>query len=193
MFSSLVQSRTTLHRANHAINFAQHKYSPSVWLPKSMLSYDLWPACWSQMCGGTQARWLGETAAEFTRTDTRKKIMIWHINFVRGQQFSFLFARMKNGTFSQVPLLCGQNFILTNRQMKQLHVSCNPPFLYLCVQGVTIQYLLCRLGCSVGPGEEAKARINFTPTHFGLRKLLVDFDSNKLCHVKGYRNVIIGK
>ncbi|XP_068615184.1 protein-glutamine gamma-glutamyltransferase 2-like [Brachionichthys hirsutus] len=50
-----------------------------------------------------------------------------------------------------------------------------------------------RLASSVGPGEDAKAKIYFTPTHSGLRKLVVDFDSNKLCHVKGYRNVIIGK
>ncbi|KAF6714860.1 Protein-glutamine gamma-glutamyltransferase 2 [Oryzias melastigma] len=50
-----------------------------------------------------------------------------------------------------------------------------------------------RLSSPVGPGEDAKAKIYFTPTHFGLRKLVVDFDSNKLCHVKGYRNVIIGK
>ncbi|MEQ2264950.1 hypothetical protein XENORESO_000071, partial [Xenotaenia resolanae] len=50
-----------------------------------------------------------------------------------------------------------------------------------------------RLGCTVGPGEDAKVKIYFTPTHSGLRKLVVDFDSNKLCHVKGYRNVIIGK
>ncbi|XP_068576373.1 protein-glutamine gamma-glutamyltransferase 2 [Cebidichthys violaceus] len=50
-----------------------------------------------------------------------------------------------------------------------------------------------RLGSSVGPGEDAKVKIYFTPTHSGLRKLVVNFDSNKLCHVKGYRNVIIGK
>ncbi|XP_017278251.1 protein-glutamine gamma-glutamyltransferase 2 [Kryptolebias marmoratus] len=50
-----------------------------------------------------------------------------------------------------------------------------------------------RLGCTVGPGEEAKVKIYFTPTHSGLRKLVVNFDSNKLGHVKGYRNVIIGK
>ncbi|XP_062254226.1 protein-glutamine gamma-glutamyltransferase 2 [Platichthys flesus] len=50
-----------------------------------------------------------------------------------------------------------------------------------------------RLGCSVGPGEEAKVKIYFTPSHSGLRKLVVDFDSRQLCHVKGYRNVIIGK
>ncbi|XP_068455148.1 protein-glutamine gamma-glutamyltransferase 2 [Clinocottus analis] len=50
-----------------------------------------------------------------------------------------------------------------------------------------------RLGSSVGPGQDAKVKIYFTPTHSGLRKLLVDFDSDKLCHVKGYRNVIIGK
>nr|XP_040059889.1 protein-glutamine gamma-glutamyltransferase 2 [Gasterosteus aculeatus aculeatus] len=50
-----------------------------------------------------------------------------------------------------------------------------------------------RLGSSVAPGEDATVKIYFTPTHSGLRKLVVDFDSNKLCHVKGYRNVIIGK
>ncbi|CAG5982979.1 unnamed protein product, partial [Menidia menidia] len=49
-----------------------------------------------------------------------------------------------------------------------------------------------RLGCTVGPGEDAKVKIYFTPTHSGLRKLVVDFDSDRLCHVKGYRNVIIG-
>ncbi|XP_034551316.1 protein-glutamine gamma-glutamyltransferase 2 [Notolabrus celidotus] len=50
-----------------------------------------------------------------------------------------------------------------------------------------------RVDSSVGPGEDAKVKIYFTPNHFGMRKLMVDFDSNKLCHVKGYRNVIIGK
>ncbi|XP_077459278.1 protein-glutamine gamma-glutamyltransferase 2 [Stigmatopora argus] len=50
-----------------------------------------------------------------------------------------------------------------------------------------------RISSSVGPGEDAKVKIYFTPSHSGLRKLVVGFDSNKLCHVKGYRNVIIGK
>uniref|UniRef100_A0A6Q2ZFG9 Protein-glutamine gamma-glutamyltransferase 2 n=1 Tax=Esox lucius TaxID=8010 RepID=A0A6Q2ZFG9_ESOLU len=50
-----------------------------------------------------------------------------------------------------------------------------------------------RLDSAVEPGQDAKVKIYFTPTRSGLRKLVVDFDSNKLCHVKGYRNVIIGK
>ncbi|KAJ8259032.1 hypothetical protein COCON_G00180440 [Conger conger] len=50
-----------------------------------------------------------------------------------------------------------------------------------------------RLGSSVGPGQEAKVKVYFTPTRSGLRKLVVDFNSSKLGHVKGYRNVIIGK
>ncbi|KAJ7999637.1 hypothetical protein DPEC_G00196470 [Dallia pectoralis] len=50
-----------------------------------------------------------------------------------------------------------------------------------------------RLESAVEPGQDAKVKIYFTPTRSGLRKLVVDFDSNKLCHVKGYRNVIIGK
>lgn len=66
------------------------------------------------------------------------------------------------------------------------------PFLLLS-QLLILKYLPYRLGCTVGPGEEAKVKIYFTPTHSGLRKLVVDFDSNKLSHVKGYRNVIIGK
>ncbi|KAM9409486.1 protein-glutamine gamma-glutamyltransferase 2 isoform 2-T2 [Pholidichthys leucotaenia] len=49
-----------------------------------------------------------------------------------------------------------------------------------------------RLNSSVGAGEAAKTKFYFTPTHYGLRKLMVSFDSNKLC-VKGYKNVIIGK
>ncbi|KAA0713278.1 Protein-glutamine gamma-glutamyltransferase 2 [Triplophysa tibetana] len=50
-----------------------------------------------------------------------------------------------------------------------------------------------RLDCSIEPGTEAKVKIYFTPTQSGLRKLLVDFDSDKLGHVRGYKNVIIGK
>nr|XP_057910231.1 protein-glutamine gamma-glutamyltransferase 2 isoform X2 [Doryrhamphus excisus] len=50
-----------------------------------------------------------------------------------------------------------------------------------------------RLSCTVAPGEDAKVKMYFTPTHSGLRKLVVDFDSSKLCHVKGYKNVIVGK
>lgn len=42
-------------------------------------------------------------------------------------------------------------------------------------------------------GQEAKVKVYFTPSHWGLRKLVVDFDSDKLGHVQGYRNVIIGK
>uniref|UniRef100_A0A3Q3VTX3 Protein-glutamine gamma-glutamyltransferase 2 n=1 Tax=Mola mola TaxID=94237 RepID=A0A3Q3VTX3_MOLML len=46
---------------------------------------------------------------------------------------------------------------------------------------------------TVGPGKDAKVKIYFTPTQSGVRKLVVNFDSNKLCHVQGYRNVIVGK
>ncbi|KAI4883066.1 hypothetical protein NFI96_029357 [Prochilodus magdalenae] len=50
-----------------------------------------------------------------------------------------------------------------------------------------------RIPTSVEPGQEAKVKISFTPTHHGLRKLLVDFNSDRLGHVKAFRNVIIGK
>ncbi|KPP70871.1 hypothetical protein Z043_110259 [Scleropages formosus] len=49
------------------------------------------------------------------------------------------------------------------------------------------------IGSSVAPGADAKVKVYFTPSHSGLRKLLVDFHSDNLGHVKGYRNVIIGK
>lgn len=51
----------------------------------------------------------------------------------------------------------------------------------------------CSLPTTIEPGQEAKVKIFFTPTHYGLRKLLVDFNSDKLGPVKGFRNVIIGK
>lgn len=65
--------------------------------------------------------------------------------------------------------------------------------LLITLPGLISKYLSYRLDASVGPGEDAKVKVYFTPTHSGLRKLVVDFDSNQLCHVKGYRNVIIGK
>ncbi|CAB1354207.1 unnamed protein product [Coregonus sp. 'balchen'] len=55
------------------------------------------------------------------------------------------------------------------------------------------QIITEKLNSTVEPGQDAKVKIYFTPTHSGLRKLVVDFNSNKLCHVKGFRNVIIGK
>uniref|UniRef100_A0A8C7GHB8 protein-glutamine gamma-glutamyltransferase n=1 Tax=Oncorhynchus kisutch TaxID=8019 RepID=A0A8C7GHB8_ONCKI len=55
------------------------------------------------------------------------------------------------------------------------------------------QIITEKLNSTVEPGQDAKVKIYFTPTHSGQRKLVVDFDSNKLGHVKGYRNVIIGK
>lgn len=64
----------------------------------------------------------------------------------------------------------------------------------LCLhRNVMFNYSPYRLNSCVGPGEDAKVKIYFTPTQSGLRKLLVDFNSNKLCHIKGFRNVIIGK
>ncbi|XP_062853443.1 protein-glutamine gamma-glutamyltransferase 2 [Trichomycterus rosablanca] len=50
-----------------------------------------------------------------------------------------------------------------------------------------------RLSTCIAPGQEAKVKIYFTPNHYGMRKLLVDFNSDKLGTVKGFRNVIIGK
>ncbi|XP_035237298.1 protein-glutamine gamma-glutamyltransferase 2a [Anguilla anguilla] len=46
---------------------------------------------------------------------------------------------------------------------------------------------------SVGPRETTTVKIRFTPTYVGLRKLVVDFSSDKLSNIKGYKNVIVGK
>uniref|UniRef100_A0A8B9RX26 Transglutaminase 2 n=1 Tax=Accipiter nisus TaxID=211598 RepID=A0A8B9RX26_9AVES len=43
----------------------------------------------------------------------------------------------------------------------------------------------------VEPHAEAKVRLDFVPRQSGLRKLVVDFESDKLTGVKGHRNVII--
>ncbi|XP_051887232.1 protein-glutamine gamma-glutamyltransferase 2a [Pristis pectinata] len=51
-----------------------------------------------------------------------------------------------------------------------------------------------RLPCpvqSIGPGQEVKIKAKFTPQKSGQRKLLVDFDCNKLKDVKGSKTVII--
>ncbi|KAJ8369621.1 hypothetical protein SKAU_G00096490 [Synaphobranchus kaupii] len=46
---------------------------------------------------------------------------------------------------------------------------------------------------TLGPRETATVKIRFTPTYVGLRKLMVDFSSDKLSNIKGYKNVIVGK
>lgn len=50
---------------------------------------------------------------------------------------------------------------------------------------------VCQAITDVDQGQEAKVKLYFTPKQFGLRKLVAEFNSNKLRHVKGYRNVII--
>ncbi|XP_061486749.1 protein-glutamine gamma-glutamyltransferase 2 [Rhineura floridana] len=57
--------------------------------------------------------------------------------------------------------------------------------------GLTEGQKIQELDCPIGPGEDAKVRVDFVPRQSGLRKLVVDFESDKLKGVKGYRNVII--
>ncbi|MFT7812756.1 protein-glutamine gamma-glutamyltransferase 2-like [Arapaima gigas] len=47
-----------------------------------------------------------------------------------------------------------------------------------------------RIG-SLNPGQEAKVTMHFTPVGPGMRKLLVDFNSDKLCNIKGFKNIFI--
>ena len=44
----------------------------------------------------------------------------------------------------------------------------------------------------VEAGEEVKVRVDLLPRHVGRHKLVVNFESDKLKAVKGFRNVLIG-
>ncbi|KAM8776290.1 protein-glutamine gamma-glutamyltransferase 2 [Rhynchonycteris naso] len=58
--------------------------------------------------------------------------------------------------------------------------------------GLTVEQKSVELPDPVEAGEEAKVRVDLHPLHVGRHKLVVDFESNKLKAVKGYRNIIIG-
>lgn len=45
----------------------------------------------------------------------------------------------------------------------------------------------------IGPGQEVVVKFSFKPIRAGLRKLLVDFDSDRLRDVKGEATVIVQK
>lgn len=52
------------------------------------------------------------------------------------------------------------------------------------------QVLQCPVN-SISPGQQVKVRTKFTPQKSGLRKMIVDFDCNKLKDLKGSKNIII--
>ncbi|XP_044155859.1 protein-glutamine gamma-glutamyltransferase 2 [Bufo gargarizans] len=57
--------------------------------------------------------------------------------------------------------------------------------------GLTEGLVVKDLDCPVEPGQEAKVRVDLMPQLSGLRKLVVNFESDRLQGVKGYKNVII--
>ncbi|XP_062444854.1 protein-glutamine gamma-glutamyltransferase 2 [Rhea pennata] len=57
--------------------------------------------------------------------------------------------------------------------------------------GLTEGRQLQHLQEPVAPGADAAARVQLVPSQPGLHKLVVDFESDKLTGVKGYRNVIV--
>uniref|UniRef100_A0A8C5QEG5 Protein-glutamine gamma-glutamyltransferase 2 n=1 Tax=Leptobrachium leishanense TaxID=445787 RepID=A0A8C5QEG5_9ANUR len=57
--------------------------------------------------------------------------------------------------------------------------------------GLTEGFIEKRLDNPVEPGQDAKVRVDLFPQQPGLRKLVVDFESDRLKAVKGHRNVII--
>lgn len=65
----------------------------------------------------------------------------------------------------------------------------------MCCPGLALRLTLFLSLYSPDPvevGQEAKVRVDLLPLHVGRHKLVVDFESDKLKAVKGYRNVIIG-
>ncbi|XP_006144187.1 protein-glutamine gamma-glutamyltransferase 2 [Tupaia chinensis] len=58
--------------------------------------------------------------------------------------------------------------------------------------GLTEKQKAVEIPDPVEAGEVAKVRVDLMPRHVGLNKLVVNFESDKLKSVKGYRNVIIG-
>jgi hypothetical protein len=44
---------------------------------------------------------------------------------------------------------------------------------------------------NIGPGEDVKVKLSFKPTRAGLRKLMVDFDADRLRDVKGIATLIV--
>ncbi|KAM8945642.1 protein-glutamine gamma-glutamyltransferase 2 [Pelodytes ibericus] len=57
--------------------------------------------------------------------------------------------------------------------------------------GLTDGLVEKELDYPVEPGQDAKVRVDFIPQQSGLRKLVVDFESDRLKAVKGHRNIII--
>ncbi|KAE8576457.1 hypothetical protein XENTR_v10004200 [Xenopus tropicalis] len=57
--------------------------------------------------------------------------------------------------------------------------------------GLTAEQLVKTLDCPVEPGQEAKVRVDLMPQLAGKLSLVVDFESDLLKAVKGYRNIII--
>ncbi|XP_018872460.1 protein-glutamine gamma-glutamyltransferase 2 [Gorilla gorilla gorilla] len=58
--------------------------------------------------------------------------------------------------------------------------------------GLTEEQKTVEIPDPVEAGEEVKVRMDLLPLHMGLHKLVVNFESDKLKAVKGFRNVIIG-
>lgn len=43
----------------------------------------------------------------------------------------------------------------------------------------------------MAPGQKVAVKLSFSPLRAGVRRLLVDFDSNRLKDVKGYATVVV--
>ncbi|XP_061630916.1 protein-glutamine gamma-glutamyltransferase 2 [Phyllopteryx taeniolatus] len=48
-----------------------------------------------------------------------------------------------------------------------------------------------KMNGDIGPGQKVRVKLNFSPVRSGVRKLLVDFDSDRLMDVKGAATVVV--
>lgn len=57
----------------------------------------------------------------------------------------------------------------------------------------SLSLALLFLSEDVAPGQKVAVKLSFSPVRTGVRRLLVDFDSNRLKDVKGYATVVVRK
>ncbi len=54
-----------------------------------------------------------------------------------------------------------------------------------------LSFFLSLISGEVAPGQKVKVELSFLPVRAGVRKLLVDFDSDRLKDVKGVATVVV--
>lgn len=82
------------------------------------------------------------------------------------------------------------NAIPTESCTDKQKTETSPLSVWLMMLVIYCVYGSYRIG-AVGPKQEAKASIKFSPTAVGSTVLLVNFDSDKLRNIKSFINVVV--